>query len=167
MSYQLAYDVSGYSCTPNRIRKRAVGPRGRRLPAPARVRALAATTAPSYKDSGDTLRSSFGDLFEELCDDSDRPCGGQRTKTSSRGSPTKRHLAREKQVCPEAYDVRASLIERISIEVYPDRQEAEIVETPPIAEGLLVGVKTANGSLSTAKDALVTVDDGRIADVET
>ena len=65
-------------------------------------------------------------------------------------------------------DVRTAVIEHVLREVYPDRQEAEVVDTAPTSEGLLVGVKAApNGYLSTAKYALVTVDDGRIADVET
>ena len=64
-------------------------------------------------------------------------------------------------------DARAAVIEHVLRDVYPDRQEAEIVDTAPTSEGLLVGVKAApNGYLSTAKYALVTVDGGRIADAE-
>lgn len=64
-------------------------------------------------------------------------------------------------------DVRTAAIERVLRELYPDRQEAEIVDTAPVGGGHLVGVKASpNGYLSTAKYALVTVEDGRIDDVE-
>lgn len=67
-----------------------------------------------------------------------------------------------------APDVREAVIETVRRELYPDRRDAEILDATPTDGGLLVGVKAApNGYISTAKYALVTVDDdGTIVDAE-
>jgi len=60
-------------------------------------------------------------------------------------------------------DVRSAVIEHVLADVYPDRREAEIVDAAPLRGGYRVGVKAPpKGYISTAKYALVTVEDGRI-----
>jgi len=63
--------------------------------------------------------------------------------------------------------VRTAVIKHVLRELYPDRREGTVVETAPLSDGMLVGVKVApSGYISTAKYALVTVEDGQVSDAE-
>lgn len=64
--------------------------------------------------------------------------------------------------------VREAVLAHVLREVHPDRLEAEVLDAAPLDDGHLVGVKAApRGYLSTARYALVTVDEGgRVVDAE-
>jgi len=62
---------------------------------------------------------------------------------------------------------RKAVIEHVLREIHPGRQEGTIRDTAPLPGGALVGVKVApKGYVSTAKYALVTVEDGEITAAE-
>lgn len=73
---------------------------------------------------------------------------------------------------PPVTDVQESARERavrhVLHEVHPSRREGSVVGTVPVDDGLLVGVQVKpRGFISTAKYALVTVDDdGRVVRAE-
>ncbi|NHN47778.1 hypothetical protein G9464_09235 [Halostella sp. JP-L12] len=57
--------------------------------------------------------------------------------------------------------LRAAAVTHVLRAIHTDRQDAEVVDAAPVDEGYLVGVKAApRGYISTAKYALVTLDDG-------
>lgn len=64
-------------------------------------------------------------------------------------------------------EARSAALSHVLREVHPDRLEAEVVEAVPEGDRWLVGVKAhPRGYLSSAKYALVTVDDGAVVDSE-
>lgn len=64
-------------------------------------------------------------------------------------------------------DVRETITRHVLREVHPDRLDAEVIDDAATDDGFLVGVKVPpRGYLSTAKYALVTVENGRVVDAE-
>lgn len=62
---------------------------------------------------------------------------------------------------------REAVLNHVLSSVHPDRLEAEIVATAPRGDDVRVGVKVQpRGYVSTAKYALVTVEDGEIVDAK-
>ncbi|WP_135820872.1 hypothetical protein [Halostella litorea] len=60
-------------------------------------------------------------------------------------------------------ETRTAVIKHVLRELYPKREEGTILETVTLPNGVLVGVKVApKGYISTAKYALVTVEDGKV-----
>lgn len=64
-------------------------------------------------------------------------------------------------------DTEKAVTRHVLREVHPDRLDADVVDAVPTDDGHLVGVKVApRGYLSTAKYALVQVDDGAVVGAE-